>query len=106
MSKTKPGTVKETGAKSGDILFGIEKSNNGLKIRIHKNQAPGNGGRIEGDFDLLEAGDGVYASYLHEFVGDAFLSASELIENVARKSGAQKCTHILNRNMMRVSKSL
>lgn len=106
MSKAKPGTVKETGAKAGDVLIGIEGSNRNLQIRIHRNQEAGDGGRVKGSFDLLDAGDGAYAEYLSKFIGESFLAASELIESVAGKSGAQKCTHVVNLNMMKVLKAV
>ncbi len=106
MAKTKPGTVKETGAKAGDILVGVGQVNKNLRIRLHKDQPMGDGGRIVGSFDLVQAGTGTYSSFLEGIVEESFISANELITRVASKSGAQKCTHIVNRNTLKVDDQL
>jgi hypothetical protein len=107
MSKSPSGTVKDSGASAGDILIGIQEEalNRGLRIKIHKSQEKGHGGRVKGSFDLLDAGTGTYAQYLMEFVGEGFIEARELIEGVRKKGDAAlKCSHILNCNKLRVEK--
>ncbi len=102
MGKTPPGTVKETGAKAGDILVGhgSKSLNRGMRIKVHRDQPKGEGGRIVGSFDLLGSGNGTYASYLEEFVGQSFHNAEELLHAIQAK-GAVKATHLLNRNCLR-----
>jgi hypothetical protein len=100
MSATKSETVKGTGAAAGSILTGSEAVNQGLRLRIYDEQPPGHGGRIQGQFDLLDAGSGPYAHYLTDVVGQTFEAASDLIELVARHAGAEQCRHILNANLL------
>jgi hypothetical protein len=97
---TKLGTVKQTGAQAGDILVGIDKLNRGLQVRVRENQEK-DGGRIEGTFDVLDAGNGYYSQYLNTFVGKTYREAKDLITDV-QDAGAEKCTHILNRKEMKV----
>ena len=55
MSTTQKGTVKETGASSGDVLIGIEPDANiGLAVEISASQPQGEGGRIQGGFRVLD----------------------------------------------------
>ncbi|GLI35636.1 hypothetical protein [Desulforhabdus amnigena] len=103
MSRTPFGTVKDSGASAGDFLIGVKEQelNRGLRIKVHKNQEKGHGGRVKGSFDLVEAGTGTYAEYLLEFVGDSFIEAKELIEKIQEKGGkALKCLHLLNCNKL------
>ena len=104
MAKTKAGTVKETGARAGDALIGMEDMNRNLQIRVHRDQQSGLGGRVEGPFELLHAGDGTYSHFISAFVGDVF-NARELVRQVTSRSEAVKCTHVLNRNALRVRTS-
>jgi hypothetical protein len=105
MSKAPLGTVEETGAEPGQILVGIEEHplNRGLRIKVHRRQDRV-GNRIEGSFDVLEAGNGTYSKYLAEHVGESFLNAAELIDEVRTAGGdAKDCRHILNRNKLRIA---
>lgn len=105
MSKTPPGTVEETGALPGQTLVGISEQplNRGLRIKVHRQQARA-GSRIEGSFDLLDAGEGTYSKYLAQHVGESFLNAGELIDAIRTVGGdASDCKHILNRNKLRVA---
>jgi hypothetical protein len=92
--------VKSTGAPARTILQGAFNFNEGLRVRVHEQQPPGWGGRIVGEFELLDAGTGKYAPYLKGFVGHTFASAKELIDRVSLQPGAEKCTHILNCNTL------
>jgi len=60
MARPPPGTVKDTGAKTGSYLIGLAERplNRGLKIKVHKDQGKREGGRILGGFDLVDAGRG------------------------------------------------
>lgn len=102
MGTTPPGTVKETGAGPGSVLEGVQEHNAGLRVKVHRAQPAGNGGRIVGSFELVEAGTGAYAQYLLPHEGKAFSSAHELLDEIRRHPGAGKCTHILNRNSLKV----
>jgi hypothetical protein len=103
MAQTPSGTIADTGCEHGEILVGIEEHplNQGMRIKVHRRQTA-KGARIEGSFDLLEAGRGTYAKYLAKHVGEPFLKASDLIDEI-RASGAdgEDCSHILNRNNLR-----
>lgn len=103
MGRTPPGTVKETGAPAGAVLEGAQPFNAGLRIKVMRGQSSGRGGRIEGAFELLAPGTGRYASHLQPYVGEAFNAAKELIEAVKAQPGGEKCTHILNRNCLRLT---
>ena len=64
------------------------------------------GGRIKGSFDLVSEGTGTYALQLRQYIGKSFLNAEELIDQVRGQGGiALNCTHILNRNKLRIDKS-
>lgn len=103
MAKTPPGTVADTGAEPGQVLVGIDEHllNRGLRIKVHGRQARG-GSRIEGSFDLIEAGNGAYSRQLAKHVGESFLKAADLIDEVRVSGGhGQDCRHILNKNKLR-----
>ncbi len=102
MGMTPPGTVKETGAAPGSVLEGVKKHNAGLRVKVHRRQPAGDGGQIDGSFELLEAGTSTYARYLLLHEGEAFSTANELLDEIRRHPGAGKCTHILNRNSLKV----
>jgi hypothetical protein len=97
MAMTKAGTVKETGAKAGDVLIGIEPRNRNLRIRVDRDQTR-EGGRVQGSFELTTAGDGAYSRHITPFAGRSYRSAKELIDQIATRPGAAKVRHVLNRN--------
>lgn len=101
MGRTKPGTVQFTGARAGSRLIGSSHHNKGILIEVHQDQDKV-GKRVKGDFTLIDAGLGKYAKYLDAFSGQRFDTAAELIDGV-RKQGAIKCTHIVNRNCLKVA---
>lgn len=102
MSKTKDGTVKETGAVVSRQLIGIEKRNNNLIVEIYKTQKPGRGGRIIGEFKIIDAGNGDYADYLKDFENISFNSAKEFIEQARLKN--KDITHVINCNGLKIHK--
>lgn len=103
MSKTTAGKVKETGAKPNQILVGINELNRGLRIKVYSHQTP-EGGRITGQFDLETVGDGKYASFLNMLNEKRFNNAADLIAKVLALGG-ENCTHILNRNELKIEDS-
>lgn len=101
--KPSPRTVKDTGAASGQTLIGISEHNRGLRIKLHRAQGR-LGSQIEGDFDLIDAGDGTYSKYLADHVGKSFVNAAELIDAIRAVGGdAKDCRRILNRNKLRIA---
>jgi hypothetical protein len=92
--------ASESGAHPSDILVGAFDINEGLRVQLLKAQLPGSGRRIAGPFRLLGCGIGTYAEYLKPFEGSVVPSAQELIESVRNESGGERCTHILNLNML------
>lgn len=102
MGKTDPETVQFTGAPAGATLIGSSKHNKGILVQVQDNQEK-TGQRIQGEFVLLDAGEGEYAEALSSLVGHQYASASELIDAVRRKPGSEKCTHIVNRNSLKVA---
>lgn len=101
MAKTQPGTVKFTGAGAGSRLIGASPFNRGVLVEVHQAQST-SGRRIEGAFTLVDAGLCAYSKYLQPYIGHQFNDVSQLIDRV-RSDGAERCTHILNRNSMRVA---
>lgn len=104
MYQLKLGTVKETGAKSGSILIGIDEKplNSGLCIKVHTGQPQGYDGRIKGSFDLILAGHCKYSDYFGEHEGRTFSNAGELLCMIQDKGGAaQQCKHLLDCGRLR-----
>jgi hypothetical protein len=83
----------------------MEDMNRNLQIRVDRDQGAGKGGRVEGSFELLDAGAGKYSQYFSEFVGRRCGSAKELIRQIASRPEATKVRHVLNRNALRVTVS-
>src|SRR6185503_12496844 len=101
MGRTKPGTVQYTGASPRSRLIGSSPHNKGVLIEVVEEQEA-NGHRVRGEFILLDAGQGEYATFLMPLVGTRFDGAADLVAAV-RAQGAIKCTHIVNRNCMKVA---
>lgn len=99
MSTTPHGTVEETGAKAKDILYGINRLNEDLKIQVLKDQAAV-GKRVEGGFILIRSGVGAYAKWLKGYEGRVF-EAGELLKLI-KDAGAEKANHIFNRNQLKI----
>lgn len=102
MSKTKEGTVKETGAIVSRQLIGIEARNKDLIIEIYKTQKAGRGGRIVGEFKIIDVGNGYYANDLMDLKNKTFSSAKEFIEEAALKN--KDITHLINCNGLKIHK--
>ncbi|MBZ0255747.1 hypothetical protein K8I31_06770 [bacterium] len=100
MGKAPAGTVKETGAFTGDCLIGIKPHNKNLIIVISENiERNQGGGRIPCQFHLLHEGNGEYASFIHPNVNNSFFS-DDLINAIQNHPGGEKCTHLLNKNCL------
>lgn len=102
MSKTKDETVKETGAVVCRQLIGIEDRNKDLIVEIYKTQKPGRGGRIVGEFKIIDVGNGYYANALKDFQNIIFSSAKEFIEKAKLKN--KDITHVINCNGLKIHK--
>lgn len=102
MASTPSGTVKETGAGAGAVLIGVLPLNRNLRIRVHPAQRAEEGRRVEGSFELLYAGDGTYAGALKELLGQDFISTAEFTAELRSKPGAEKCSHVVNRNTLKL----
>src|SRR5262249_30321208 len=77
-------TVAETGAAEGSFLCGVKRHNRGLRIRVCKSQARGNGGPVQGTFRILDSGDNPNADLLRGFVGWE-MNAEELLSIVRQQ---------------------
>lgn len=102
MSKTKDGTVKDTGAIVSRQLIGIENRNRNMIIEIYKTQKSGRGGRIIGEFKIIDVGDGDYANDLMNFKNREFCNSREFIEEAKLKN--KDITHVINCNGLRIHK--
>ena len=100
-SKTPSGTVKDTGALATSTLVGIDPHNYGLRIQIDEDQTEGSK-NIEGQFIVLSAGSGTYASDFEPYVGRKFGSAEEMIDAVRESS--PKATYFLQSTNLKVEK--
>lgn len=100
MSKTKDGTVKETGAVVSRQLIGVENRNRNMIIEIYKTQKCGRGGRIVGEFKIIDVGNGDYADDLKDFKDREFSSSKEFIEEAKLKN--KDITHVINCNGLKV----
>ncbi len=99
-----PKSIVFTGAEVSDIVEGLEPVNRGMRLRLKQEQVKGNSAQLIGRFQLLEEGQGEYASYLTEFVGETH-SAKDfielLLERINRnKKKPLKILHIFNTNMV------
>jgi hypothetical protein len=104
MSTTQPGTVKETGASSGDVLIGVEPDANiGLAVEGSASQPKGEGGRIQGGFTLLDPGTGRYAAGIRTLRGEqiAYQTVASFLLRLQKLPGCETATHILNANSLR-----
>ncbi len=104
MSTTQKGTVKETGASSGDVLIGIEPDANiGLAVEISASQPQGEGGRIQGGFRVLDPGKGRYADGITSLRSEqiAYQTVASFLLRLQKLPGCETATHILNANSLR-----
>lgn len=101
----RPLLASETGARPGAILVGASFANAEMRVVVLTKQSAGSGRRIEGSFRLINCGEGPYADYLRSFQQMEFGSARELIDKVRSLGGGEKCTHILNLNMLVVDRT-
>jgi hypothetical protein len=107
MSQTPLRTVKETGARAGDVLIGVDaEANAGLVVEVLSAQVPrDDGGRITGPFKVLAAGGGCYAKGISAVLNEqpAFQNAASFIDKVRSVPGCEKATHLVNANTLRLA---
>jgi hypothetical protein len=94
-------TVFHTGADPNDLLEGAGEANDGLRIQVRVRQPKGTAGPVDGKFVLVDPGVGPYSEILSPFRGSTFSTAKQLFAAVRDEPGGKKCTHILNRNLLR-----
>src|SRR5947209_7779476 len=56
--------VSASGAPAGAILCGCGLSNQGVRIRVLRQQPKGDGGPLQGPLILLDAGDNLHSEFL------------------------------------------
>jgi hypothetical protein len=98
-------TVLHTGADANDVLEGAGEANKGLRIQVRVRQPKGIAGPVDGKFVLIDAGAGPYSELLGPFRGSTFSTAKQLFSAVRDEPSGKKCTHILNKNLLRRSVS-
>jgi S-adenosylmethionine synthetase len=92
--------ASESGVRPYAVLMGAQSVNEGLRLQVFSAQSPGSGRRIEGAFALMDCGWGPYSDLLRPWQGSVLPSARKLLERVKREPGGERCTHILNLNML------
>jgi hypothetical protein len=89
--------VSQTGAKTGCILCGAAPNNTGLRLRILHEQPRGQGGPIQGSFQILNVGDNKYSEFLRGLLGRA-TDAEEVVRLIRREYPG--CLNIVNANLL------
>ena len=74
--------------------------NRNLQIKVQEPQQAGQGGRVEGHFELLNPGDGFYGRSISDLVRSDPYTADGLISLLQSRAGSANCTHVLNRNAL------
>ena len=98
-----PNTVSQTGAKTGCILCGAAPNNTGLRLRILHDQPRGQGGPIQGSFQILNVGDNKHAEFLEGLLGRA-TDAEEVVRLIRRKYPG--CVSIVNASILVLEEGL
>ena len=104
MSPTPAGTVQQTGASVGDVLFGVlPGANVGLAVEIFAAQQTDRGGRIRGGFRILSPGKGCYADGIKSLLQEqpAFQSVREFLSRLREIPGCKTATYILSAGALR-----
>jgi hypothetical protein len=97
-SKYQPrNAVSQTGAKTGCILCGAGPNNMGLRLRILQDQPRGQGGPIQGSFQILNVGDNKYSEFLEGLLGRA-TEAEEVLRLIRREHPG--CVSIVNASIL------
>ncbi len=90
-------TVNKVGAAAGSILCGSGKSNQGLRLRISKEQVRGNDGAIKGVFEILDVGDNMHSRALEALLGRP-TDAEEVLKII--RQDHKGCVHVANTNIL------
>ena len=91
--------VSDTGAPSGSILCGTSPHNEGLRLKILRDQPKGDSGPIKGQFQILDAGTNKHSDSLQRFLG-VTTDAKEVIAMLRRAYPA--CVSVVNANILTV----
>jgi hypothetical protein len=92
-------TVDRTGATAGSVLKGVAPHNKDVRLKIYRDQPRGDGGPIQGAFQLLHAGDNKYSAILDGFLGWD-LTAEELL--LAIRQEYPQCVSSVNASALAV----
>jgi hypothetical protein len=95
-------TVHATGARAGSVLGGAVGCNQGLRVRVERDQPRSVGGPIDGPFEILDAGTGKHAAALRPLLGRA-TDAAEVLRVIRR--GFPQCVNVVNANILVVEEA-
>jgi hypothetical protein len=90
-------TVNDSGAAAGSVLRGAVPNNQGLRLRVLEDQAPGREGPVAGRFVLLDAGDNKHADALEALLHRETDAAEVLAALRRRRPG---CVSVANTNIL------
>jgi hypothetical protein len=93
----RPQAVNVCGAAAGSVLLGAGLNNQGLRLRVVREQAPGDGGAIKGDFVILSTGDNIHAGSLHPLLHRT-TNAEEVVRVIRRRHPG--CVNAVNANIL------
>jgi hypothetical protein len=94
--------VNKTGGVAGCVLRGAGLNNQGLRVRVSREQARGNDGAIRGDFVILDAGDNMHSASLEPLLRRV-TDAAEVLGIIRR--GHPGCVHVANANILVVEQA-
>jgi hypothetical protein len=90
-------TVDVSGAAAGSVLLGTGLNNQGLRLRVLRDQAPGDGGAIRGDFVILSTGVNLHAESLDPLLHRT-TNAEEVVRVIRRRHPG--CVNAVNANIL------
>jgi hypothetical protein len=92
-------TVEKTGAPAGAVLAGCGMKNQGLRLRIAREQEKGDPGPLVGNFEILDVGDNVHSEALRE-VAFRRTDAAEVVSRL--RQHIPGCVNVANVNILAV----
>jgi hypothetical protein len=90
-------TVSASGAAAGQVLDGVARNNQGLRILLGQAQPRGRDGAIIGSFVILDAGDNRHAPALAPLLHRP-TDAAEVLAIIRQHSAG--CVHVVNTNIL------
>lgn len=95
-------TVNQVGAGAGCVLSGSGLSNQGLRVRVLREQARGEDGPIKGGFVILDVGHNRHSESLEPLLDQ--LTDAEHVLGVIRRRHAG-CVNVVNTNLLTVAEN-